>query len=230
MVADRGGLHTDQVVDGNVHRRNRMIGAGREADGGAGYRVELIAHADIGAAIEEGAGDEVVAAGEDQGVGELVVEPIHQPRQEGSGLGRQEARLAIGEVEQLQAPGNREINNRHHIIPFAGGNHTAGRIGGTGEEGDPLNPLGTGEDDRIHGHRVIGIRNIKDRRHAGGGAFQGHKGIGAAVDGEHLHHFGLDTLGIFTIVDRIETTRIGEIFEGNSRIPGNITFGIEDSQ
>ena len=77
MVADRGGLHADQIVDGDVHRRNRMIGAGGHADGGAGHRVELIAHADVGAAIEEGAGDEVVAAGQDQRVGKGVVKTIN---------------------------------------------------------------------------------------------------------------------------------------------------------
>lgn len=74
--------------------------------------------------------DEVVAPGQDQGVGVGVVEGIYQGRQIGSGLGRQQTCLAIGQVKQLQPVRNREINHRHHIIAFAGGNHAAGSIGG----------------------------------------------------------------------------------------------------
>ena len=80
VVTDRGGFHADQVVDGDVHRANRMVGASGQADGGTGYGVELIAHAQICAAIQEGARDEVVAAGKDQGVRVGAIKAIHQGR------------------------------------------------------------------------------------------------------------------------------------------------------
>ena len=104
----------------------------------------------------------------------------------------------------MEPIGDREIHHRHHIVAFAGGDHTAGGIGGSGEEGDALHPLGTGENDRIYSYRRVGIGNIENRRHAGAGAFQGHEGIGAAVGGEHLHHLGFDALVVFAAVKRIE--------------------------
>ena len=166
MVADRGSFHTDQVVDGDVHRSDWKVAG----DVGAGYGIELIAHADIGAAVEEGAWDEVVATGQDQGVGIGVVKSINKACEIRRRLRRQQAGFSIGEVQKLQAVWDREIHHRNHIVALTGGNHAAGGVGGGGEEGDPLHPLGTREDHRIHGHRGIGIGDIEDRRHAGSGA------------------------------------------------------------
>ncbi len=64
VVANGGGLHTDQVMNGDVHRRNRMVDAGRETNARAGDSIELITHTEIRTAVEEGTGDEVIATGQ----------------------------------------------------------------------------------------------------------------------------------------------------------------------
>ena len=230
MVADRGGLHADQVVDGDIHRSDRMIRAGSQADRGTADGVELIAHAEVCAAIEEGARDEVIATGQDQGVGKGVVITIDEGREVWGRLGGEQAGLTIGEMEKLQAVGDGEIHHRNHIVIFARSDQAACGIGGTGEERDPLDSLRTREQNRVNSHRGVGIGHIENRRHAGGAALQGHEGIGAAIGGEDLHHLGFDTLGILTVVDGIDASGIGKVFQGHTGIEHGIALGVVDPQ
>ena len=168
MVTDRGGLHTDQVVDGDIHCSDRMVGACGQADRGTAYGVELITHAEVGAAVEERARDEVIATGQDQGVDIGIVITINECCEVRGRLGGQQARFTIGEMQKLQAIGDRKVHQRNNIVAFTGGNHAAGGIGGGAEEGDPLHPLGPGEQDGINRHDGIRVGHVEDSSHAGG--------------------------------------------------------------
>jgi hypothetical protein len=78
-------------MDADVHGGNGMIRAGIQIDAGSRDGIQLIAHAEVGSAIEEGAGDVIVAARKDQGVGMRVIKAIDQSSQIGRRLGGQKS-------------------------------------------------------------------------------------------------------------------------------------------
>ena len=90
MVADGRGFDTDRVEHGDVRPPRRG-------------RAEQGVERGVGAGGEERTRQEVVAAGQDQRVGILIVERVDQRAQDRRGLGGQQAGFAIGEVQQLQA-------------------------------------------------------------------------------------------------------------------------------
>ncbi len=159
-----------------------------------------------------------------------VIKTIHQCRKIGGCLGGKQARLPIGEVQQLQTPGNREVNDRHHIVALTGGDHAAGRIGGCGEKSNPLDALCSGKHQRRHSNGVVGITDVKDRSNTGRGTFQTDEGIGFAIDRDHLNHFRLSSLVVITVIGSIEISQgIGKVIQGLAGIKHHIAFIVKDS-
>ena len=195
MVADGRGLDADDVVNGDVHGGDRVIRRGRQAEGGAGGRIQLIAHAEVGAGGEEGTGNEVVAAREDQRVGELVVEAVHQRGEIRRGRRSEQAGFRIREVEELEGVVHRGDGvDRERVARLVGHGQKRGsgrRIRG-GDEFDSFRILVGGHGAEAGGSDVRGVRDVEG--HHAARALQADEGVGACADDADLDAFRLGAL------------------------------------
>ena len=127
MVADGAGLDADGVQDGDVghvEARGRVADAGeaarRQAEELLVVAGDLIAHRAVGAGRSERAGNEVVAGGQGDAVGDLVFQPVDDGGEVLRPADRLDAAFEIRCVQDLQ-----RVVARHKEL--SGGFRTCGK-------------------------------------------------------------------------------------------------------
>ena len=232
MVANGRGLHTDAVVDLDVGSERVVAASVREGN------------RSVGTGSGKGARDVIVAAGQRDAVGELILEGIDQRGQLGGSSAGEQSSLGVGEMEELQGE-NRVLVNRKRVVGrdiavrLVAQNQqfpVVGRIGGRHEQGalgteiaSPTQLLDEGDIVRV-GHVVnhhVGVAGDGSAVRTAWGAFNSDEGEDAVAHLAHGDAFWLRTLVVGTGVVKPVTCERDESFDVRATVEDDVALVIE---